>query len=233
MSSQGGNQPTGEAPILQIDSATFRAAVTAVVTAVMAQFNANNSSESGSGASYSNHNNNQENLRLSADKDTPYHKPKNNKWKSWVKKGEKSAQGPTKRWQPVTTHAVATTSVNWYAGNLLECEKSNYYHTGACREIQCINCRGKGYTTHFCRVPTRSISQVNQVCFRCGESRHFKRDCPIERKDEEACFCGAPTQHITLTTDAGIVQVWYACGEIGHYKRDCPTERNDGGEGGI
>ena len=50
MSSPRGNQPTSKVPTLQIDAATFQAAVTAAVAAVMAQFNANNASINGSGA---------------------------------------------------------------------------------------------------------------------------------------------------------------------------------------
>ena len=40
------NQPTSKTPILQIDAATFQAAVTAAVTAVMAHLNANNANVS-------------------------------------------------------------------------------------------------------------------------------------------------------------------------------------------
>ena len=36
------NQPTGKAPILQMDSATFQATVTAAVAAALAVLNANN-----------------------------------------------------------------------------------------------------------------------------------------------------------------------------------------------
>ena len=190
MSSWGRNQPTGKAPILQINSDTFQAVVTATVTAVMAQFNANNACESRSSADYANRSNNQENQRVLVDKDTPYHKPKNKKRMFWDKKGEKvssrSYQKTTARNYPAVTTAVATsgatsatkTPVNRYVGNLPKCNKCNYHHTGACREMQCTNWRRKGHTSCFCGAPTRPISQVNKACYKYGKSRHFKRECP-------------------------------------------------------
>ena len=60
MSSPGGNQPTSKAPTLQIHSATFQVAVTAAVTAVLAQLNANNANRDGDSAGSTNRSNNQE-----------------------------------------------------------------------------------------------------------------------------------------------------------------------------
>ena len=61
MSSHGDNQYTGETPILRIDSATFQATITAAVTAVMAQLNANNTNENGICVHTSNRSDNQGN----------------------------------------------------------------------------------------------------------------------------------------------------------------------------
>lgn len=96
MSSHRNNWRTCETPILQIDSATFQAAVIAVVivvvTAVMAQLNANNTNEYGNGVDNSNHNNNQGNQRATTQQGTPNPKPK-----IMNEKGSSSNQRPTKR----------------------------------------------------------------------------------------------------------------------------------------
>ena len=49
------NQPTSKTPILQVDAATFQAAVTAAVAAVMAHLNANNANISSNAISNPDH----------------------------------------------------------------------------------------------------------------------------------------------------------------------------------
>ena len=81
MSSQGNNRPTNETPFLQIDSATFQAAVIAAVKVIMSHLNASNASKNRNGVDNSNLSNNQRNQRVSTYKNTPTHKPKNMKQK--------------------------------------------------------------------------------------------------------------------------------------------------------
>ena len=54
MSSPGRNQPTNDTPLLHIDSATLRAAVTIAVSAIMAYINVINASKNGNGVDNSN-----------------------------------------------------------------------------------------------------------------------------------------------------------------------------------
>ena len=170
MSSPRGNQPTSKAPTLQIDAATFQAAVTAAVAAVMAQFDANNASGNGSGADNTDSGNIQEHQRVSVSKNTSGLKPTNKKRKFWNMKERHQSQKSIKRQQPmatptiaiaVTTHApiLATGSTTQmparpYKGSLPKCNQCGFHHNGACGEIQCNNCNRKGHTVRFCRAPT-------------------------------------------------------------------------------
>ena len=67
------------------------------------------------------------------------------KRKFWDDK--KKAKAAKKR-QVVAVHAAiapaAAAPVKQYAGSLPKCNKCNFHHVGACREMQCLNCNGKG-----------------------------------------------------------------------------------------
>ena len=90
----------------------------------------------------------------------------------------------------VAIHAATTlttpTPIKQYAGTLPKCNKCSFHHTGACRELHCMNCNRKGHTTRFCKAPVRPINQfpgsgVSPACYKCGETGHFKRNCPRAR----------------------------------------------------
>ena len=84
------------------------------------------------------------------------------------------------------TTPTASVPTRSYAGNLPECQKCNFHHKGSCWEIRCKNCNRKGHTTRFYRVPTRQVTQdasakSSQTRYSCGETGHFKRECPRAR----------------------------------------------------
>ncbi|XP_052624738.1 uncharacterized protein LOC128132272 [Lactuca sativa] len=105
-------------------------------------------------------------------------------------RAEQSVPDTAKKQQTVAIHAATTPStpapLKHYARNLPKCNKCNYHHTGACREMHCRNCEQKGHIVHLCKAPARPISQVanagaSQTCYGCGEAGHFKRNCPKAR----------------------------------------------------
>ncbi|XP_023735891.2 uncharacterized protein LOC111883799 [Lactuca sativa] len=83
----------------------------------------------------------------------------NNKRKFWNKKKGQPAQDPAKKQQVVAVNAVTTTAkptpIRQYAGNLPKCNKCNFHHNGACREVHCTNCNKKGHIAQFCKAPVQ------------------------------------------------------------------------------
>ena len=112
----------------------------------------------------------------------------NNKRRFWNSKKKQPVQDPTKKQQTVAIRAATTATApappKQYAGTLPKCNKCNFHHTGACREMHYRNCNRKGHTTRFCKVPAQSAPQVtpaantgaSQTCYGCGEAGHFKRN---------------------------------------------------------
>ena len=150
MSPKKNDQPINQTPTLQIDAATFQAAVSAAMSAVLTHLNANNANVSRIVNTNSNPSNSQVPQRETNYHDTPNPKPNNNKRKFWAKVKGKSHQGASKRQQIVAAFA-ATTSVppttipssipvipnpaRQYAGNLPKCNKCNYHHHGPCQKM--------------------------------------------------------------------------------------------------
>ncbi|KAL7615121.1 hypothetical protein Lser_V15G04828 [Lactuca serriola] len=113
----------------------------------------------------------------------------NSKKKFWNKRKGQTSQEPSRK-QMVTVHAATAPTTTpatpaptkQYAGNLPKCNKCNYHHHGNYREMHCKNCDRKGHTARFCKALARPVTQVpgtgiSQVCYGCGETGHFKRDC--------------------------------------------------------
>lgn len=147
MSSHGNNQLAGETPVLQMDPATFLAAVTVAVTAIMAQLNANNPNGNGNGVGNSNRSNNQGNQWGTTCQDTPNSKLKGMKRKLGNKKGSSSTQGPTKRQQPVAVHTPTCPLPQHWGDHIMGTSRSAASAATiirVCREFHCKRCNKKG-----------------------------------------------------------------------------------------
>nr|GEZ91125.1 putative reverse transcriptase domain-containing protein [Tanacetum cinerariifolium] len=71
-----------------------------------------------------------------------------------------------------------------YVGSLPYCSKSKLHHEGLCT-IRCGNCKKVGHQTRDCRVTVNPNSQGAAVgnphgivCYECGRTGHFRKDCP-------------------------------------------------------
>ena len=130
------NQSTGKKPTLLFDEATFQAAVSAAVAAVMAQLNANNANVSKSPIGNSDPSNGQQQpTSVYPATQEPQPNPLKRKFKN--EEGSTSAQGPSEGQRAETVNTPASPSIPTsrrpYLGNLPHCSKCSYHHHGVCR----------------------------------------------------------------------------------------------------
>ncbi|KAI3740564.1 hypothetical protein L2E82_31032 [Cichorium intybus] len=152
-------------------------------------------------------------------------KEKDHKRKPWNRgRGQPNQEG-AKRQQVVAVHAATVpttpTTTRQYNGTLPKCNKFNFHHTGACREMHCSNCNKKDHIARFCKAPIPQTTQasnagVSQACYGCGETGHFKRDCPKTKNIGKngrvlAMGCAEAVEDPTVVTGTFLVNNSYAC----------------------
>ena len=198
------NQSSSKKTTLLFDEATFQAAVSAAVAAVIAQLNANNANVSKSPIGNSDPSNGQQ-QPTSAYPATQEPQPNPLKRKLKIEEGGTSAQGPSEgqRAEAVNTpvNPSLLTSRRPYLGNLPHCGKCSYHHHGICRELLCARCNMKGHTARVCRTPVERIASItnvttNPVCRLCGEIGHFKKDYPTEGNNKDTSKEIAPRHSV-------------------------------------
>ena len=198
MNPKKNDQPINQTPTLQIDAATFQAAVSAAVSAILTHLNANNASVSRIAINHSNPSNNPAPQRPTNYHRTPSVEAKSNSQKFWAKRKNKSLRGANKN--TATTSAPPTTipsgvpiiltPARQYAENLPKCYECSFHHLGSCRPLHCFKCNKNGHTTSCCRTQIQHITsttnvQTSRICHLCGVMGHFKRDCPAEKDNNE------------------------------------------------
>ncbi|KAI3814005.1 hypothetical protein L1987_18744 [Smallanthus sonchifolius] len=95
----------------------------------------------------------------------------------------KSGKQGFKKQGTVKAFAANTMEKKEYDRGLPRCKKCGNHHTGEC--IKCGKCDRFGHTTQACRVNNR-MWKNKPGCFVCGDPKHFKRDCPKWKNQNNA-----------------------------------------------
>ncbi|GJY90637.1 reverse transcriptase domain-containing protein [Tanacetum coccineum] len=83
-----------------------------------------------------------------------------------------------------------------YAGTLPLCNKCKFHHNGQCI-IKCANCKKVGHMTQDSRSPAATNNQRNLTCYKCGNQRHYRSDCPELKNQnyENQCLDSIPLRN--------------------------------------
>ncbi|GKC58910.1 putative reverse transcriptase domain-containing protein, partial [Tanacetum coccineum] len=108
-----------------------------------------------------------------------------------------------------------------YEGSKPMCSKCNYHHDGQCAP-KCHKCNRVGHLARVCRSTANANTANNQkgteagqkaTCFECGAHRHFKRECPKLKNNNQGNPGGndnAPAKvyavgHVGTNLDSSVV----------------------------
>ncbi|GJX70911.1 reverse transcriptase domain-containing protein [Tanacetum coccineum] len=83
-------------------------------------------------------------------------------------------------------HSVGPNYKKEYLGSLHLCNKCKFYHIGLCA-ARCENYKWRGHQARDCRIsglktkprPSMAKLKAEVTCYKCGELRNYKRDCPL------------------------------------------------------
>ncbi|GJX61319.1 putative reverse transcriptase domain-containing protein [Tanacetum coccineum] len=102
------------------------------------------------------------------------------------RKQDDNQQQQNKRHNTGRAYAAGSGKKKPYRGSKPMCSKFNYHHDGQCA-LKCHKCNRVVHLARACRSTTNANTSNNQrgtragqkaTCFKCRAHRHFKRECP-------------------------------------------------------
>nr|GEY12988.1 hypothetical protein [Tanacetum cinerariifolium] len=103
-------------------------------------------------------------------------------------------QQPNKRQNTGRVCTAASGERKEYAGTLPLCNKCKFHHNGQCI-IKCAKCKRVGHLTQDCRSPTATNNHRNPTCYKCGNQRHYRSDCPEVKNHDHGNQAGGTGAH--------------------------------------